>query len=123
MQSKISVQKDYILVEPHDYEYWEILNCFGKLFDLPEYLTKSVLWKFSFGPIKIAFDDLDKIKSFVKQYYPKEADPEKKVAIVVESGLQVAMADEYVKMMAGVLPFKFKVFTDLCIAEKWILDK
>jgi hypothetical protein len=122
MQSNVTVKEDYILVEPHDHDYWELLNCFGKLFDIQEYLTKSVVWKFNLGPVKLSYSDLDRIRDFVKTYYPKEADPKKKVAIVVESALGAAMAEEYVKIMNGALPFKFMVFRKISKAEKWIRE-
>jgi hypothetical protein len=121
MEPKITIKKDYILVEPPEREFWEILDSLAKLFDMPEYLNKNVIWLFPEGPLKTAYDDLYKIKDFVKENLPDNTKPHKKVALVAETGLHAALAQEYAKL-AESLALEFKVFPDLGAAEDWILE-
>lgn len=119
MQPQITVEKDYILVEPQENEYLEIVGILSRLFKMPEYLHKDVIWKFHTGPLKAAYDDLYEIKAFIKNHYPEGTKPDKKVAIVVETGLFTAIATEYVKIVKDLSP-EFKVFSDLSEAIDWI---
>jgi hypothetical protein len=120
MEPIITIKKDYILVEPQEREFWEILEPLAKLFNLPEYLNKDVIWIFPEGPLKTAYDDLYKIKDFVKQNLPENTRPHKKVAIVEETGLPAALAQEYAKIVTD-LALEFKVFSDLHAARDWIV--
>ena len=120
MTDTITIKDDYILVEPREAEFWEIWETLGRLFQMPEYPDKDVIWFFNPGPLKIAYDELYKIKDFLKENYPENAKPHKKVAIVVSTGLHAAMATEYTRIVEG-LPVEFKVFSDLDAAEKWIV--
>ena len=119
MQPHITVEKVYILVEPRENEYLEIVGILSRLFKMPEYLHKDVIWKFHTGPLKAAYDDLYEIKAFIKSHYPEGTKPDKKVAIVVETGLFTAIATEYVKIVKD-LPPEFKVFSNLSEAIGWI---
>jgi hypothetical protein len=119
MQPHITVEKDYILVEPLENEYLEIVGILSRLFKMPEYLQKDVIWKFHTGPLKAAYEDLYAIKAFIKRHYPEGTKPDKKVAIVVETGLFTAIAKEYVKIVKDLSP-EFKVFSDLSEAIDWI---
>jgi hypothetical protein len=120
MSPKITETNEYILAEPNEAEYWEILETFGKLFNMPEYPDKNVIWIFREGPLKTTYNDLYKIKNFLQKNYPENAKSERKVAIVVETGLFAAMAEEYAKIIEG-LPVEFKIFSDLKSAEDWII--
>ena len=122
MAAKIINKKDYILVQPQELDYWEIFESLGKLFKKPEYLEKSVIWIFREGQLKLTYDDLYKIKAFVNKHYPENAKPDKKVAIVVETGLHTAMAKDYASIIGSPAP-EFRVFSDLASAEDWIVNK
>jgi len=119
MEPRITIKEDYILVEPRENDYWEVVGILAELFKMPEYLTRDVIWKFHAGPLNAAYDELYQIKDFIQQYYPANAKADKKVAIVVETGLYIAMATEYVKI-AGDLPPELKVFSDFSRAVDWI---
>jgi len=122
MAPKITVKADYILVEPQEREFWEILESLGKLFEIPEYLDKDVIWLFREGSLKTTYNDLYKIKDFVEHNLPENTKPDKKVAFVVETALQAAMAAEYTKIVKE-LPQEYKVFSDFQAAEDWIKNK
>jgi hypothetical protein len=119
MSPKLTETKDYILADPQEADYWEILEPFSVLFDVPEYPDKNVIWIFRKGPLKITYDDLYKIREFLDKNYPENAKTNRKVAVVVETGLQAAMAKEYVKIIES-LPVEFRVFSDLKSAENWV---
>lgn len=122
MEGKIKIEKDYILVQPQENESLEVLSILARLFQMPEYLTKDVIWKFHAGPLKANYDDLYQIKAFVQNHYPEGAKADKKVAIVVESGLFTAIATEYVNIVKD-LPPEFRVFSNFDDAVDWIAGK
>ena len=61
----------------------------------------------------------NKIREILCNNYPKNANPDRKVAIVVQTGLHMALAKEYVKIVED-LPIKFQLFSDLSSAEEWV---
>ncbi len=122
MEPKITVKEDYILVEPEERDYLEILESLGKLYTMPEYLNKDVIWFFREGPIKTTYDDLYRLKDFAQKHYPENSSiTDKKVAIVVETAFHAAMAKEYAKIVKDRGP-EVRVFYDVGSAEKWIVE-
>ncbi len=119
MEPKITDKKDYILVELREPGYWEIWESLGKRFQMSKEGDKNAIWLIHDGPLKTTYDDLYKIKNFLKENFPENAKPDKKVAIVASTGLLTAMATEYTRMAAD-LPVEYKVFSDLDAAEEWI---
>lgn len=119
MPAKITNTKEYILIEPLEAEYWVIWEAIGRLLKMPEYAEKNAIWVFSEGPLKTTFDDLYKLKDLVIQNYPEKSKPDRKIAIVAETGLYRALAEEYTEIKGGP-KIEFKVFSDLKSAENWI---
>lgn len=119
MEPKITIKEDYILVEAQELDYLGVLDSHVRLFKMPEYLYKNVIWMLSEDSMKGTFGDLYKIKNFVEDSLPENIKPGKKVALVVETGFQTAIAEEYTKI-AKDLPLEFKVFSSLKNAEDWI---
>jgi len=121
MTSKIILEseKDYILVEPKAGNYWEICECLGRELKVPEYPDKNAIWSFPDVPLKLIYDELYKIREILCNNYPKNAKPDRKVAIVAQTGLHMALAKEYVKIVED-LPIKFQLFSDLSSAEEWV---
>ena len=119
MESKITVRKDHILVEPQEAELWEILRSLGELFRIPEHRNTNVIWVFRDGSLKVTFDDLYKIKKIARDKLPKNYRPDRKIAIVVETPFQKALASVYSRIEADI-PVEFEVFSDLSTAENWI---
>jgi hypothetical protein len=120
MPPKITVKKDYILVEPRAVDFWEIWECIGAAINLPEFPEKNDIWLFHDGPIKLSYVDLYRLKDFIQKYYPENAS-RNKTAIVVESGIQAAMATFFIQVADG-LPFEIRVFTDFKLAEDWVKE-
>ena len=87
MEPKITIKEHYVLIEPREAEYWEIVQSLGNLFKLPEFPYKDVIWNFAAGPLKITYEELYKIKDFIKENEPEEIKPDKKIAIVAPIGL------------------------------------
>jgi hypothetical protein len=121
MAPKITVKRDYILVEPKEVDFWEIWEGIGEVRNLAEFSEKNDIWAFHEGPIKLDYVDLYKLKDFVKEIYPKNV-TRSKTAIVVASGIQSAMALLF-SQIAEDLPFEIKVFSDFQAAEDWITNK
>ena len=119
MSPKVFDRKDYILVEPLEAEYWEILRTFGSLIKLADYPDRDIIWDFRNALLKVNYEDLYKIKNFMKQKYPENVKSDRKVAIVVEGGFNLALAEEYVRI-AYELPPEFQIFQDLESAKNWI---
>ena len=115
MAPKITVKEDYILVEPKEVDYWEILEGIVQVLNLPEFSEKNDLWLFNNVPIKLAYDDLYKFKDHLEEIYP-ENENGNKTAIVVDSGVQEALALFFIQI-AKDLPFEINVFSDLKTAE------
>ena len=124
MSSRVTIapEKGYILVEPKSGDFWEIFECFGKEFHLPEHPDINAIWAFPEGPLKLSYDDLYKIKEMLLKNYPENAKLDRKVAIVVKSGLHSALANEYINIVRD-LPIKFQIFSDFQKAEDWIIKK
>ena len=122
MEPQITIKKDYILVEPREYELYAILGCIADLFDMPENLEMDVIWLFKGGISKITFDELYKIRDFVKENVPENESPDKRTAVVIESGFLSAMAHIFFRISVN-LSLNYKVFSDLPSAEKWLMDK
>ena len=112
MEPKITIKQNYILLEPQQAEFWEILESLGRLFKLREFPHKHTIWNFSAGPLKLT-------KDFIKLNQPEQIKPNKKIAIVAPSGLYSALATEYAKIVKD-FPVEIQVFRDLNSAEKWI---
>lgn len=112
-------KKDYILVEPPEAEYWEILQTFGSLLKVADYPNKNIIWDFRNALLKPTYDELYKIKDWIKEKYPENAKSDRKVALVVEGGLNLALAKEYIRI-ANELPPEFNIFPDLDSAKDWI---
>ena len=121
MAPKITVKKDYILVEPKEVDYWEIWEGVGKLRNLPEFSEKNNIWVFNDSQIKFRFEDLFKLKEYINKIYPGKM-TRIKTAIVVETDAQSAMALLF-SQIAENLPFEIEVFTDFQAAEGWIINK
>jgi hypothetical protein len=118
---KIITEKNYILVKPPEgVDYWQIFITIGKLFSMPEFQENNDLWVFREGQFNITYSDLFKIKDFVQKNCPKDVQA-KKTAIVIETGMQSALAKIY-KNIGKTLPQKFRVFNDFHCAEKWITE-
>ena len=117
---KLDSEKDYILVEPEAGNFFGICECLGRELKVPEYPDINAIWSFPDVPIKLNYDELYRIGEIICNNYPKNANPDRKVAIVAQTGLQMALAKEYVNIVQD-LPVKFQVFSDLRSAEEWII--
>ena len=116
---KITIEKDYILVEPSaGVDFWEIIEGIGKLFKSDEFPQKNDIWKFREGPLSFQYGDIYKIKDFVFQYYPQNRNGHK-TAIVVENGFQAGIAKEFANIVKE-LPAEIEVFFDLKAAKEWV---
>ncbi len=122
MPAEITVKKDYILVEPSEVDYWEIWQGIGEELKLPEFSKKNDIWVFHEGQIKLTYDDLYRLKDFIYENYPENAQ-RTKTALVVESGIQAALAESFGQIAADELPFEIQVFTDFKSAEQWVKEK
>jgi hypothetical protein len=118
---KITVKKDYILVEHKEVDFGEIWKHIEKLRDFHEFSEKNDIWVFHENSLKLDYDDLHNLKEFLKEVYPKNV-TKSKTALVVTPGLESVMA-LLCSQTAGDFPFEIKVFTDFQAAENWITNK
>ena len=120
MDVKVSIQTDYILVEPpKGLNYWDILVGLGKIVHLAEYSEKNDIWVFRDGPVMLTYEDLFKIGDLIKEYYPRNM-KRKKTALVVETGFQFGLAESFIEI-GKQLPFETRVFANIQSAEDWIM--
>lgn len=121
MSPGITIKKDYILIEPKEgTDFREIQRGVARLFYVKRIPEQNRIWVFRKGPENLSYDDLNKLKSIIKENYPEDARINK-TAIVVESDLQTNLAESFIKIAAD-LPQKFKVFSHLTDAEDWIKE-
>ncbi len=121
MSPKITIKKDYVLLEPKEgTDYWEIKRGVARLFYVPEIPEKNRIWVFREGPEKFSYDDLHKLRDIIKENYPNDHKINK-TAIVVESGFQSSMAESF-RQIAEDLPFEIRVFSDFQAAEDWVKE-
>jgi hypothetical protein len=116
---KLTIKKDYILVEPQENDYWEIWETAGRLLKIPEYPDKNAIWVFQDRPINIEYADLYKLQEFIKKNYPEGA-TRSKTAIVVTSELHTSLAELFAQI-AKDLPYEIRVFSDMQAAEDWVI--
>jgi len=121
MPPKITIKKNYILVEPKaGTDLREIQQGVARLFYVKGIPEQNRVWIFREGPQNLSSDDLKRLKSLVKAYYPADASI-RKTAIVVGSDQQKSLAESFIKI-AGDLPQEFKVFSKLADAEHWVKE-
>ena len=121
MDIEITIQKDYIFVEPpKGINYWDILEGIGRLMNLDECPIKNNIWEFRDGPVMLLYDDLYKIKAVIKEHYLKKA-KRNKTAIVVKTDLHFGIANVFVEIVKD-LPCDIRVFSNLRSAEGWIFE-
>ena len=119
MSPKITLKTDYVLIEPKEgTDFREIQRGVARLFYVEGIPRQNRIWVFREGPENLSYDDLNKLKAVIKENYP-ESTKVNKTAIVVESGLQTALAESFTKIAAD-LPQTFKVFSKLSDAENWV---
>ena len=122
MSPRITIKKDYILIEPKDgIDFRDIQQGVARLFYVEGIPEENRIWVFREGPQNLAFDDLNKLKDIIKENYPVDARINK-TAIVVESDRQTSLAESFTKI-AVELPQKFKVFSNLADAEDWVKEQ
>ena len=121
LESEIIIKKAYILVNPPDVvTYWDIVTTLGRLFSMPEFQKKNLIWQFTENMINFSFSDLNRIKEFSATHHPPNSDGYK-TAIVANTGMQRAAAEMYAAF-GKELPRIIKVFPDLKSAEEWLSD-
>jgi hypothetical protein len=120
MAQELTVKKDYILVEPHENDYWEVWETVGRLLKNSEYPDKNDIWVFRDRPINFEYADLYNLKEFIKENYPEGA-TRSKTAMVVASELHASFAELFAQI-AKDLPYEIRVFPNLRSAEDWIIE-
>ena len=121
MSAEITINKDYILVEPKEgINYREIRRALARLFYVVGIPEKNGIWVFREGQEKFSYEDLYKLRDIIKENYPKDVKINK-IAIVVESGFQSRMA-EFFRQIAEDLPFEIQIFSDFQAAEDWVKE-
>jgi hypothetical protein len=121
MAPRITIKKDYILVEPKEgVDFREIQQGVARLFYVKGIPEQNRIWIFRKGPVNLSDDDLSRLKGIVKEYYPKDARI-KKSAIVVETDWQKNLVESFIDI-AQDLPQTFRVFSNLADAEDWVKE-
>ena len=124
MSPRITIKKDHILIEPQKgINFREIQQGLARLFYVKGIPEQNRVWVFRKGSENtenISQDDIYKLKEMIKEHYPQNARINK-TAIVVESGLQVSLAELFIKITED-LPQQFKIFINLADAEKWVKE-
>jgi len=121
MSPKITIRKDYVLVEPKaGTDLRQIRQGLARLFYVKAIPQQNRIWVFREGPQNLSFNDLQRLKDIIKENYPEDSRINK-TALVVESGLQSNLAEAFTKIALD-LPQTFKVFSNLADAEQWVKE-
>ena len=119
MSPKISIKKNYVLIEPKaGTDLREIQQGLARLYYVKGIPEQNRIWVFREGPQKLSLDDLQKLRVLIKEYYPSDAKINK-TAIVVESGEQSDLAKAVIKI-AKDMRQEFGIFSNLADAEAWV---
>lgn len=119
MTTEIHIYKDYILVSlKAGINYREIRRAIARLFYVSGMPQKNSIWVFRVGEEKLTSDDIYKLRDIIRYNYPKDVKIDK-IAIVVESGFQLKMAESF-RQIGDDLPFKIQIFSDFQPAENWV---
>ena len=121
MPLDLTVKKDFVLVELQERaDFREIQRGIARIFYVPEVPHKNDIWVFHKGFGKFTRDDLYKLRDILEEIHPKDSH-EHKTALVVKSGVQSSMAEEFTQI-TEVQHHEFKVFSSLKDAETWMTD-
>jgi len=121
MAPKITIKKDYILVETKaGADLREIRQGVARLFYVKGIPQQNRIWIFHKGLQNISGSDLVELRHIVKEYYPVDATI-KKTALVVAPGWQTELAESFIAIATD-LPQTFKVFSNLADAENWVKE-
>lgn len=121
MAPQITLKKDYILIEPKEgIAFREIQQGLARLYFVEGMPKQNRIWIFPEGPQNLTTADLNRLKSMIQEYHPPVSII-RKTALVVKSDRQAAVGEAFIKI-AEDLPQKFKVFSNLADAEKWIRE-
>lgn len=119
MSPELTICEHYNLVELKEgINYREIRRAVARLLYASWIPQKNGIWVFREGQENLSYDDLHKLKDFIKESYPKDVKINK-TAIVVESGFQSSMAESF-RQISEDLPFEIRVFSDFQNAEDWV---
>ena len=121
MAPKITIKKNYILIEPAEgIDFRDIQQGIARLFYVEGIPEQNRIWVFREGRINISQDKMYRLKEIIKENYPRNARINK-TAIVVESDRQTSLAELFAEIAAD-LPQKFKVFSNISDAEYWVKE-
>jgi hypothetical protein len=121
MAPKITLKKNYILIEPAEgIDFREIQQGIARLFYVDGIPEQNRVWVFREGRLNISQDKMCRLKELIKENFPRNARINK-TAIVVESDRQTSLAESFAEIAAD-LPQKFKVFSNISDAEEWIKE-
>ena len=121
MAPKITIKKNYILIEPAEgIDFRDIQQGIARLFYVEGIPEQNRIWVFREGRINISQDKMYRLKEIIKENYPRNARINK-TAIVVESDRQTSLAELFAEIAAD-LPQKFKVFSNISDAEDWVKE-
>ena len=122
MAPKITIKKNYILVEPREgLDFREIQQGVARLFYVEGIPEQNRIWVFREGPQNISYDDLDRLRGVIEENYPEDGRINK-TAIVVKTVAQADLAEAFTKIAAD-LPQQFMVFSNLADAEAWVKEE
>lgn len=119
MSLNIILKEDFLLIQlEEEPDFNEIRRGIARLYYVPEFIHKNVIWEFRKGVGNLSRDDLAKIRDIIQETRPEDTKA-KKTALVVETEEQLSMAEAFIQMAKN-LPYEFMVFTSLQDAWDWI---
>lgn len=114
----ISTKSDYLLVQPERFDFLEISYLVKSLFARKDFPEKNDIWVLTDVPLDITLGELWELKEFSERNAPPGFVGHK-TAIVAEDRIHRAIVRIYDVMTAS-LPVKFRAFSSLEEAEKWV---
>ena len=119
MSPKITLKKDYILVELEERtDFREIRRGIGRLCYVPELPDRNDVWMFRKGSGNLSHDDFYRLRNIIKEIQPEDSKVHK-TALVLASDEHPSLAEKF-SQLAQDLKHDFRVFVSLQDAETWI---
>ena len=96
-----------------------ILNASRSVLNHPDYYTKNTLWDFTRARMGLNIQELKEIIGILGLFRPQKSEFANRGAFLVKGRMNASIANMFVGMTA-LLPFKYRVFSDIQNAKAYV---
>lgn len=116
---RIAIREDYILVEPREFSYYEIIRLFHRL-TAETYRTRPHIWVFGPDLNGFSIGDIPLLSRDVAAHLPRGLDGHRS-ALVARSAFHRAILESYIAQATD-QPVAYRTFASLEDAEAWVRE-